>query len=159
MDTTTLRGEKTLQELTERLYGCLHGEQKQRAETLLLKANPGLEAIGRLPRGALLTVPTFPGITNTPDVQKDDPQDRMRGQIRADLEAYRQELGGAVAEAQKVIDRQLELVDQVGGDILQGLIGDNSNLEQVVGTLRANLDLRRGNLKKRGDNLAVDPMG
>lgn len=156
MDITTLRGEQTLQELTERLYGCLHGDQQQRAETLLLKANRRLAAIGRLPIGAILAVPPFPGITGTSNVNKEDPQDRMRGQIRADLNLYREELRRALDETEQDIKRQLGLV---GGENLQGLIGDDPNLNEVVGSLRANLDQRRRELKRRDDNLAVDPMG
>ncbi len=156
MDTTTLRGEETLQALTERLYGRLKGEQQQRAEMVLLEANPGLEAIGGLANGSLLVVPTIPGFTVTPDVKLEDPLDQMMRQIRADLEAYRKELREALEEERQETDSQLKLV---GAEYLQGLIGDDRNLNEVVDSLRSNLDQRRRELKRRDDNLDVDPLG
>ncbi len=156
MDTTTLRGEKTLLELTERLYGRLNGDQQRRAETMLLQANPGLGAIGQLPIGALLAVPGIAGIPVTPDIGAGDPQERMRGQIRTDLEAYRKDLQGAVAEAQQDMIRQLDLV---GGDALRGVIGDDRNLADVVNSLIDHLKQRRRELKQRGSDLAEDPLG
>ncbi len=156
MDTTTLRGETTLLALTERLYGRLNGELQQRAESLLLKANPGLEAIGLLPIGALLAVPSLAGVPVMAEVTDDDPQERRRQQIRTDLEAYRKDLQGAVTEAQQDMIRQLDLV---GGDALRGVIGDDRNLADVVNNLIDHLKQRRRQLKQRGSDLAEDPLG
>ena len=90
MDITTLRGKETLQALTERLYGRLNGEQQQRAEMVLLEANPGLDAIAGLPIGALIAVPSVAGTQIRADVRKEDPQVQMRNHFLADLKAYRE---------------------------------------------------------------------
>ena len=120
METITLRREKSLSDLIERVYGQMNNDTtRKRIEVALLRENPQLSAIENLPEGSLIKIPTIEGITatKTKDQQTGDPRGWMGAQARSDLNSYRKQLTEAIEQEKNNIERQFEAIKSVANQI------------------------------------------
>ena len=120
METITLRREKNISELIEKIYGQVNDENaRKRLEDALLRENPQLSAIENLPEGSLIKLPAIEEITaaKAEDQQTGDPRGWMGTQARIDLNSYRKQLTEAIEQEKNNIERQLEAIESVANQI------------------------------------------
>jgi len=88
MNVITFKGERDLKEVTNRVYRRLTPRQREKAEAAILKANPQLRNIRRLPKGTVLKVPDIPELQAK---RKSNPENPILGfnkQISESLETF-----------------------------------------------------------------------
>ena len=111
METITLRREKSLSDLIERVYGQMNNDTtRKRIEVALLRENPQLSAIDNLPEGSLIKLPAIAGVTTAKaeEQQKGDPRGWMGAQARSDLNSYRKQLTEAIEQEKIFVEGQLK---------------------------------------------------
>lgn len=78
----TLRGEKNLGEIADRLFVRLTPLQRQKVEAALLRANPRLAKPGRLPEGVIIDIPDLPELRAKASPELDNPDRRVASMVR-----------------------------------------------------------------------------
>jgi hypothetical protein len=85
-----LEGEKNLAAIVRRAYGELNAVDRKRAEDALLRVNPQLANLRQAGRGALIVVPTVPGLRTggAERTEASTPAPEAMVEVREALEAY-----------------------------------------------------------------------
>lgn len=78
----TLRGEKNLGEIVDRLFVRLTPQQRQKVEAALLRTNPRLGKPGRMPEGVIIDIPDLPELRAKASSDADNPDRRLAGMVR-----------------------------------------------------------------------------
>lgn len=128
----TLKTEKSLREVAERVYGTLDADKLARAQTALLKANPHLEAKAALQPGAVVSVPDVPGLRPRAGTVRSDPVDDLRKQLAAATETLQAQIAARLDARAQDLAQQTELLksrevaaaikqDPAGAEIAKGL--------------------------------------
>ena len=81
MPITSFRGEKSVAEIADVMFERLTPKQREKAEAAILKANPRLNDLSTLPRGAVLKVPDLPELRAKARRAADDPPARIASEI------------------------------------------------------------------------------
>ena len=105
MRITTFRGEKSLREITSKLFQDLTPEHQERAEQDLLRANPQLASLADVAVGTVLLVPD--GITARPNVHRgteQQPAADIAKLVAGALADYRRHLTQAAARGAEEAD-------------------------------------------------------
>jgi hypothetical protein len=110
MAIATYRGERSVGEITDKLYTKLTPAQREKAETALIKANPQLKNIRKLPQGAILRVPDMPELRAKTTRSLENPDDQIVKHITQSLAAFSKHLGGQVSAEQESIKQQGSLL-------------------------------------------------
>ena len=92
MPITSFRGEKSVAEIADVMFERLTPKQREKAEAAILKANPRLNDLSTLPRGAVLKVPDVPELRPKARRTADDPPARIASEIGEALTGYGQQL-------------------------------------------------------------------
>ncbi len=106
------RDESTLSELAERLFRIRAGSARAKeAEAALLKANPQLRDLKKLPKGSMLLVPE---VAEVKDVEDEDlvvdAADEILDSARRTLEAVQPALTASVRRQQQAAEKSLEVL-------------------------------------------------
>ena len=110
MAIATYRGERSVSEITEKLFTRLTPAQRAKAETALVKANPQLKNISKLPKGAILRVPDLPELRTKTTRSLENPDDQIVKHITRSLAAFSKHLGGQSSTEQASIKQQGSLL-------------------------------------------------
>ena len=106
----TLKGETSVRELSERLFGNLDAEARGRAEKALLKANPQLGAKSGFRPGVVVNVPSVRGVKARAGAAGDDPVAELREVLADAVSAHRDRLGKALDARAADLDAQNEVL-------------------------------------------------
>jgi hypothetical protein len=107
---TTLKTEKNLLEVVERIYGTLDAANQARAQTALLRANPHLEAEAALRPGAVVHVPDVSGLRPRPAAGRDDPALSLHKELETAVAGLREQLSARLEHRAQELTQQAELL-------------------------------------------------
>jgi len=131
MAIATYRGERSVSEITDKLFSKLTPLQREKAETALVKANPQLSNIRKLPKGAILRVPDLPELRAKTNRSLENPDDQIVKQITEALDAFSKHISRQVDSENTSVKQQITLLksprfkkDISNSDELQALAAD-----------------------------------
>jgi len=110
MAIATYRGERSVSEITNKLFTKLTPLQREKAETALLKANPQLSNIRKLPKGSILRVPDLPELRAKTNRSLENPDDQIVKDITESLGAFSKHMRQQVDSEQKSVKQQTALL-------------------------------------------------
>lgn len=110
MAIATYRGERSVSEITNKLFTKLTPLQREKAETALLKANPQLSNIRKLPKGSILRVPDLPELRAKTNRSLESPDDQIVKHITESLDAFGKHMRQQVDSEQKSVKQQAKLL-------------------------------------------------
>lgn len=116
MPITTFRGETSVEALADKVYADLDEPARRKAVRALIRANPTLENIEEVKRGAVLRVPELAGARRTAARHGENPGEDLARDLADRLEAYARSLGERFDIHQEELARQARLLetDQLG---------------------------------------------
>lgn len=88
MAIASFRGEKSVADLADKLYTKLTPRQRELAVDAILKANPQLAEIDKVPQGTLLNLPVLPELRAKATRKLESPDDQIVSQLRDALNAH-----------------------------------------------------------------------
>lgn len=106
----TLKTERSVREIAERVYGSLSAESLDRAEKALLKANPHLRNTAALRPGAVVNVPAVRGLKARGDTSGQDPAGDLRKDLAEAVAGYRDQLAISLDARAGELDAQETLL-------------------------------------------------
>jgi hypothetical protein len=106
----TLKNEKTVRELAERVYGTSSAASLDRAEKALLKANPQLASATGFRAGTVISVPAVRGVGVRAEATGEDPADALRAELAKAAASYREQLIKRLDARASEIDTQEKLL-------------------------------------------------
>ena len=110
MAIATYRGERSVSEITNKLFTKLTPLQREKAETALLKANPQLGNIRKLPKGSILRVPDLPELRAKTNRRLENPDDQIVKHITESLDAFGKHMRQQIDSEQKSVKQQTKLL-------------------------------------------------
>jgi len=110
MAIATYRGERSVSEITNKLFTKLTPLQREKAEAALLKANPQLSNLRKLPKGSILRVPDLPELRAKTSRSLENPDDQIVKQISESLDAFNKHMRQQVDSEQKSVKQQTALL-------------------------------------------------
>jgi Tfp pilus assembly protein FimV len=143
---TTFRGEKSVSELSNKLFGRLTSKQKERVEEALLKANPQLGNIGNLRAGTILHVPNLPELRTKTRRTLENPDEQIAARLGDDLSAYDKRLAARRDSAQAQVAEAAKLLTDKA---LTKAIGDDPALKKLVAEIGKKNAERKETLSER----------
>src|SRR5215471_16737298 len=96
MRITTYKGEKSIGELTARIFEDLTPGQRRSAEKALLRANPGLKDIAKIKTGSVLLIPDLRGVAGAKARAGEQPAVDLVRDIADAVARYQKRLTDAV---------------------------------------------------------------
>lgn len=106
-----LRNEKTISDITDKVYKNLTAKRRKRVETMLLKENPELKKITAARKGLLVRIPKILDEGETERRNVLDPIDAVAERLAESLQALEKQLAGkfsAQEEQQKETAKKLK---------------------------------------------------
>lgn len=110
MAIATYRGERSISEITDKLYSKLTPAQRAKAEAALIRENPQLNNLRKLPEGAVLRVPDLPELSAKTTRSLENPDDQIARNISQSLADFRKRLGEQASAEQETIKQQGSLL-------------------------------------------------
>lgn len=110
MAIATYRGERNVGEITDNLYTKLTPLQREKATAALVKANPQLKNIRKLPRGTVLRVPDLPELRAKTNRDLESPDEQIVKNLAASLSSLGKQLDGQFSSEQKSVKSQVNLI-------------------------------------------------
>lgn len=110
MAIATFRGERNVGEIVDKLFSKLTPLQRKKAESTLIKANPQLLNIRKLPRGAILRVPDMPELRAKTNRSLENADDQIAKNIVGALDVFSKHMRKQVNDEQKAIKQQTTLL-------------------------------------------------
>ncbi len=110
MAIATFRGERSVGEITDKLYSRLTPLQRKKAESALIKANPKLQKIRKLPQGAILHVTDLPELRAKTNRSLENPDDQIVKNIVDALGNFGKHISKQTGDEQKAIKQQAALL-------------------------------------------------
>lgn len=147
----TLRGEKNLGEIVDRLFVRLTPLQHQKVEAALLRANPRLGKPGRMPEGVIIDIPDLPELRAKASSDADKPDRRLAAIVRDSVtetgKALEESLSTGIEQA-KLRRRDLDRLRKDAGT------GNAPDLLLTATEVEKHLETRAKILAERQDGLA-----
>lgn len=110
MAIATFRGERSVGEITDKLYSKLTPLQRKKAESALIKANPQLHNIRKLSQGAILRVPDLPELRAKTNRSLENSDDQIVKNIVDALGNFGKHISKQTGDEQKAIKQQAALL-------------------------------------------------
>ena len=110
MPFATFRGEKTVAEITDKLFSRLTPRQREKAEASILKANPQLGNITKLRKGSILRIPDLPDLQAKTNRSLESPDAQIAKNITTALDILGKHIAEQVNTEQKMIKQQSALL-------------------------------------------------
>ncbi len=163
MAIATFRGERNVSEIVDKLYSRLTPLQRKKAESTLIKANPQLTNIRKLPQGAILQVPDLPELRAKTNRSLENPDDQIAKRVIDALDAFSKHMSKQVSNEQAAIKQQTALLksakfkkDTSGSEESQALAKDaakalaarSKNIGERRKKVEASIKLAMKDLKK-----------
>ena len=109
MPIATFRGEKSVNEIADRLFANLTTRQREIAASAILRANPQLDNLDRLPNGTVIHVPRLPELRAKTNRGLENPDAQIANDIVEALSTFREILAARMQESQESTREQLKL--------------------------------------------------
>lgn len=106
----TLQNESNLRQLAELVYDVRDDRDRARAEKALLTANPDIGTRDNLRAGAVVSVPSVPGLALRVTAVRDDPAAGVPDALGVAVEGYRRHLAARFEGATNDLAAQEELL-------------------------------------------------
>lgn len=110
MPIATYRGEKSVADIADKLYLKLTPRQRETAEAAILKANPQLTDLRRVPDGAVLRVPDIPELRPKTNRTLENPDTQIADTITDALGALGKRLAACTETATASAAAQAKLL-------------------------------------------------
>lgn len=146
MPIATFRGEKTVAEIADKLYVRLTPKQREKAEAAILKANPQLSDIRKLPEGTILRVPDLPELRVKVSRSLENPDGQIAKTLADILTTYSKELTGHIKNDQEATKSQITMLKSAK---FKKEIADASSLQALAEQAMKALDARAKSLGER----------
>jgi hypothetical protein len=127
MNIITFRGESNVKEVTNRLFTRLTPRQQERAEAAILKANPQLRNIRRVPKGTVLEVPDLPELQAKRKPDQESPKSRFNEQLVESLDMFSKQFAEEASAAKEDGKVQISLLKSRQ---FKGAIANNPQLRK-----------------------------
>ncbi len=127
MNIITFRGERNVKEVTNRLFTRLTPRQQERAEAAILKANPQLRNIRRVPKGTVLEVPDLPELQAKRKPDQESPKSRFNEQLVESLGTFSKQFAEEASAAKEDSKVQISLLKSRQ---FKGAIANNPQLRK-----------------------------
>jgi hypothetical protein len=127
MNIITFRGESNVKEVTNRLFTRLTPRQQERAEAAILKANPQLRNIRRVPKGTVLKVPDLPELQAKRKPDQENPKIRFNEQLVESLSMFSKQFAEEASAAKEDGKVQISLLKSRQ---FKGAIANNPQLRK-----------------------------
>lgn len=150
MPSITLRGERNLVELTDRLFVNLTPQQRKQVETALLRANPGLRDPRRFTSGIIIDLPDIPALRDKARRAETGPSAHLAHALAAALEAADDALAKAMEVERKSIRQQIETLENLRR---ASATGANPELLQTAEQAAKHMEQRDKALQTRSEQL------
>lgn len=111
MPTITLRGERSLVEITDRLFVDLTPQQRRQVEAALLRANPGLREPRRFTSGLVVDLPELPELRDKARRDQDAPAAHLARALADALGNADKVLAQAIEAERQAIKEQVETLE------------------------------------------------
>ncbi len=146
MAIATFRGERSVSEITNKLFTKLTPLQREKAETALLKANPQLSNIRKLPKGSILRVPDLPELRAKTNRSLENPDDQIVKHITESLDAFSKHMRQQVGSEQKSVKQQVALLKSAK---FKKDISKSEQLQALAADANKALSVRSKNIAER----------
>jgi len=151
MAIATYRGERSISEITDKLYSKLTPAQRTRAEAALIKENPQLKNIRKLPEGAILRVPDLPELSTKTTRSLENPDDQIARSISQSLADFSKRLAEQASAEQEAIKQQSGLLKSAKFKKDIGAAEGLLELAQAAGTTLGERARDIGERQKKAD--------
>ena len=146
MAIATYRGEHSVSEITDKLFSKLTPLQREKAESALIKANPQLSNIRKLPKGAILRVPDLPELRAKTNRSLENPDDQIVKQITEALDVFSKHISKQVDGEKKSVKQQTTLLKSAK---FQKDISNSDELQALAANANKALSARSKNIAER----------
>jgi phage tail protein X len=150
MRLTTIRTEKNLNALADRLYANLTPDTRKIAVDALLKANPQLAQAGALRPGVVVKLPEGTGLNITAAEISKDPAGDLLDDLKAAVRTYGSHLATTLAAAQADVKAQEAILKQRE---VAAAIKAAPGADDLAKSLASTLQQRRGAYDAEGKAL------
>lgn len=106
MPFATFRGEKTVAEITDKLFSRLTPRQREKAEAAILKANPRLGTISKLRKGSILRIPNLADLHAKTNRSLENPDAQIAKNITNALDTFGKRMVDQASIEQGIIKQQ-----------------------------------------------------
>jgi len=148
MPIATFRGERSVNEVTDKLFSNLTDRQREIASTAILKANPQLADIKNVRDGTVLRVPKIPELRPKTNRSLENPDAQIANDINDALSHYRKTIGERVAQSQESTKQQMKLA---GNTSLKRLLAQHDGASKLADELKGSLKQRATALTERSE--------
>jgi hypothetical protein len=142
MNFAASKGERNLSDLARRLFdikGPRAAELTKQAQAALLRANPHLQDLAKVPEGTLIVVPDVPGVQPVAT----GPMSAVSSQVVSQL---RQALAGASAAIQRSVSAEKQAADTIANIVsssdFKGLVKQQPDLKGHISEIVADTKAR-----------------
>jgi len=146
----TLRSERSLAEIAERLFVGLTPQERKRVETALRRANPALSDPARITGGFVIEVPDIPELRTKSRREQEPPSTRLAEALIASLEASDEALAKAMEAERMAAKQQRETLETL---LRSSATGAGAELLQTADQAAKQLEQRDKQLQARSEQL------
>lgn len=139
MPFATFEGERSVEEIADRLFVRLTPRQRETATAELLRANPNLERIRNVERGTVLNVPDIPALRAKATTSNESPDTQMLQHLGAALTSYGERLAERQARDNAEIKAQTAAIKSAA---FTRAIAKSEDLVALAADARASLEAR-----------------
>jgi len=150
MPIATFRGERSVDDIADTLFTDLSDRQREVAALAILKANPQLAEINKVPNGAVLRVPRIPELRPKNDRSLDSPDAQIANEIGKALNDFDKRLGARIEQAIRDNASQTALLESPE---LEKALAKSPDLQKLAGQTAKAIDAR--NAAQREQQKAV----
>ncbi len=139
-----IRREKSLTDITERVYGKMTPEKQKVAEAAILRENPHLKSFAKIREGALVRVPKLDDVEKSGGRSTADPVGDTVKEAREELERFAATMKGVFSQAQDQAAKDAALAKKA--EFIKAM-ATNEEAKAIADKLKANLAQKSKDLK------------
>ncbi len=139
-----IRKEKSLTDITERVYGKMTPEKRKVAEAAILRENPHLKSFAKIREGALVRVPKLDDVGKSGGRSTADPVGDTVKEAREELERFAATMKDVFSQAQDQAAKDTALAKKAE---FTKAMSANAEAKTIADTLKANLAQKAKDLK------------
>lgn len=151
MPIATFRGEKSVAEIADKLFTKLSDPQREIAAAAILKANPRLTEISKIPKGTVLRVPDIPELRPRTNRDLDNPDAQIAKDINQALGDYDKRFASRIEQALDNNKAQAALLESAE---FKRALNQNPELQQLSSQTAKAVATRSKTLPNRHKELA-----
>lgn len=149
MPIATFRGERSVDEIADKLFANLTDRQREIAASAILKANPQLANIRELAAGTVLRVPKLPELRAKTNRSLENPDAQIANDINDALARYRESFAVRLKKSQSTVQAQTKMAGSAG---FKRVLEQHVGAGELAKELTRSLKQRATALKDRSEN-------